>query len=282
MSDPLVLSYVSARPLTSAWQAGRERATASFDLGLSTCSVRLLEEGVELPDGGLLPWAALGRIAESDTACFEVNAGQAVKIQAFSEAFGRFYSLMPTQRAPTMMISGVLMHRIKDVDPHEDTLRKIRAVSPIRGAVLDTCTGLGYTAIEAARTADRVVTIEIDPTALEIARRNPWSVALFEDRRIEQLVGDAFDVVATLDSQAFARIIHDPPTFSLAGDLYSSALYVQLHRVLARRGRMFHYIGDLSSRSGRNVARGASRRLTEAGFSRVSDRPDAFGLVAYK
>ena len=46
--------------------------------------------------------------------------------------------------------------------------------------MLDVCTGLGYTAIAAARTAEHVVTIELDPTVLEVARRNlePRHVAM--------------------------------------------------------------------------------------------------------
>ena len=79
-----------------------------------------------------------------------------------------------------MLIAGFVMHRIKDIDPMQDTLRKIATISPIGGRVLDTATGLGYTAIEAAKTADEVVTIELDPGAQQIARLNPWSQALFQ------------------------------------------------------------------------------------------------------
>lgn len=56
----------------------------------------------------------------------------------------------------------------------------------------------------------------------------------------------------------------------------------QLFRVLAPRRRLFHDIGDLDSRSGRNVARGVVRRLQEAGLARIARRPQAFGLVAIK
>jgi predicted methyltransferase len=52
--------------------------------------------------------------------------------------------------------------------------------------------------------------------------------------------------------------------------------------VLKRKGRLFHYIGDLESRSGRNVARGVVRRLQDAGFSRIARKPGAFGVAAYK
>jgi predicted methyltransferase len=172
------------------------------------------------------------------------------------------------------------MHRIKGTDPHRDTLSKVRTIAPITGRVLDTCTGLGYTCIEAAKTAEQVVTIELDPTVLEVALLNPWSSALFRDPRIEQRVGDSFDELMDCADESFSRIIHDPPTFSLAGELYSGEYYRHLFRVLRPKGRLFHYIGDLSSRSGRNVVRGVVRRLQEAGFLRIARRPEAFGVVA--
>jgi hypothetical protein len=174
------------------------------------------------------------------------------------------------------------MHRIKGIDPHQDTLKKIRTIAPLTGRVLDVCTGLGYTAIESAKTAEQVVTIELDPTVLEVARLNPWSRHLFQHPRIHQVIGDAYEEIASFDAESFSRIIHDPPMFSLAGDLYAGEFYQRLFRLLSRKGRLFHYIGDLDSRSGRNVAKGVVRRLQEAGFSRVVRRPGAFGLVAYK
>ena len=148
------------------------------------------------------------------------------------------------------------------------------------GRVLDTATGLGYTAIEAAKTAEHVITVEVEPAVLEVARSNPWSQTLFENPKITQLVGDIVERIQEFEEETFARIIHDPPAFSIGGDLYSGAFYRRLFRVLRRGGRLFHYIGDLKSKSGRTVVRGAMRRLREAGFSRVVRRPEAFGLVA--
>jgi predicted methyltransferase len=242
----------------------------------------LESERIVLPDGQWLTWDHLEEISQSESVCFGVEENEAEKIQRFSEFLNRFYSLMPTHRAPTLLVSGIPMHRIKGTDPHRDTLSKVRTVAPLGGRVLDTCTGLGYTAIEAARTAEQVITIELDPTVLEVARLNPWSQALFEDPRIEQIIGDSFEEVQAFEDGSFSRILHDPPMFSLAGELYSGECYRHLFRVLRRKGRMFHYIGDLSSRSGRNVARGVVRRLQEAGFARVVRRPGAFGVVAYK
>jgi predicted methyltransferase len=282
MSRAIVLSYRQVEPILHAREKGEGAASTSLDLGVTRAAVSLERDRAVFPDGQWLPWDSLEEISRSETGCYLVEDDQVEKIQRFSEFLGRAYSLMPTDGAPTLLVSGIPMHRIKGTEPHRDTLTKIRAVSPVTGRVLDTCTGLGYTAIEAAKSAEQVVTIELDPTVLEVARLNPWSRALFEHPRIEQVVGDAFDEIARFEDELFSRIIHDPPMFSLAGDLYSGEFYRELYRVMQRKGRLFHYVGDLDSRSGRNVVKGVARRLEEAGFSRIIRRSEAFGVVAYK
>jgi predicted methyltransferase len=279
---PIVLSYVQAEGLLRARETRQPSAIVSPDLGLTTAEVALDPMGAHFPDGQLVTWGDLATIAQSERSCFVLERQAIRKVQVFSETTNLFYSLMPTRGAPTMLVSGIPMHRVKGIDPQRDTVLKVKSIAPLRGHVLDTATGLGYTAIEAAKSAERVTSIELDPTALEIARLNPWSQALFENPSITQLVGDSFDVIQELESEAFTRIVHDPPTLSLAGALYSGEFYRQLFRVLGRGGRMFHYIGDLESKLGQSVSRGVIRRLGEAGFSRVVRRAEAFGLVAYK
>jgi hypothetical protein len=276
-----VLSHYQAGPLRAARMAGAERVPVSLDLGLSEVTATLTAVGVQLPDGQVVTWAQLDEMCDNALACFSVSNGRIEKIQFYSEAFDRFYSLMPTGRAPTMLISGIPMHRVKDTDPYRDTLSKIRAAQPT-GRVLDTTMGLGYTAVEATKTADSVLTIELDPTVAQICRLNPWSQGLFDNPKITRVIGDAFDVVEGLGGEQFSCVIHDPPMFSLAGDLYSSAFYRELCRVLKSRGRLFHYIGDPKSKSGSSVTRGVGRRLQEAGFARVKPAPQAFGVVAFK
>jgi predicted methyltransferase len=283
MNQPLiVLSHYQAQPLLDARTSGQSAARISLDLNLTHSDVTLDAQGVALPDGQHMSWPTLEAIAASENGCFQIMDNAATKIQAYSEQTARTYSLYPTQLAPTMLVSGLPMHRIKDTDPHHDTLAKVKAAALTRGPTLDTCTGLGYTAIEAALVADEVITIELDPAAQEIARRNPWSQALFGNPKIKQIIGDSYDEVANFDDACFARIIHDPPTFALGGDLYSGDFYAELFRILKPGGRLFHYIGDLDSASGSRVARGAAERLKRAGFRQVAPRPEAFGLVASK
>jgi predicted methyltransferase len=282
MAIPIVFSHFQTKAFLEARRVGQHYVDTSLDLGLTTVRALVEPEGVRLPNDEALGWELIEEISASQNNCFVLNAGQVRKIQVFSELTNQLFSLMPTQGAPTMLVSGIPMHRIKGTGPYHDTAEKIKTVKPVVGKVLDTATGLGYTAIEAAKTADHVTTIELAPSALEIARLNPWSRALFASPKIVQRIGDSYDVVEEFEDAAFNRIIHDPPVCSLAGHLYSGEFYARLHRVLAPGGRLFHYVGDPDSKSGRSTTRGVMRRLQEAGFKHVARRPRAFGVVAVK
>jgi predicted methyltransferase len=281
-TEPIVLSYVQADLLLQARKQAQTKLDVSPDLGITMVPVTLADTGITFAQGEQLSWEQVEKIKRSDVTCFRVETDTIYPIQYFSEATNRMCSLLPTKQTPSMLIAGFTMHRIVAIDPMQDTLKKIATLKPITGRVLDTATGLGYTAIEAARTATEVVTIELDPGAQEIAHQNPWSRELFSNPKIKQLLGDSYELVPTFEDESFSSIIHDPPVFKLAGDLYSGVFYQELYRILKRGGRLFHYIGDLNSKSSGTVTRGALKRLQEAGFKRVVKRPEAFGVVAYK
>jgi predicted methyltransferase len=281
MNDLLVLSHYQAVPLLAQRELTGQKVKFSPDLNLSSTEGTVSPEGLEVAGFGLLRWQALEEITASPNNCFIFLDGTPQKILTFSELTNNSYSLYPTKNAPTMLISGLPMHRIKGTTPERDTREKIKAARPV-GRVLDTATGLGYTAIAAAVAAEQVITVELDPAAQEICRQNPWSQELFNNPRIEQRIGDSFEVIEKLSDGSFNRIIHDPPTFSLAGHLYSRAFYAEMYRVLKHGGRAFHYIGDPESKSGRRITTGAIQRLEQVGFTRIRRAPRAFGVIAYK
>lgn len=277
-----VVSHYQLQPLLDARRRGLETSTASFDLGCSHVEVTLGEDGVELAPGERLLWGEVERMVRSRSACFDLVAGCGERIQTFSATTGRVLSLFPTSSAPTLLLAGVSMHRIKGTDPWRDTWDKLRQLAPEDGDVLDTTTGLGYTAIAAARSARSVLSLEVDPGVVEMARANPWSRELFDHPRIERRLADAVEEVPRLETATFSHVLHDPPQMNLAGDLYSGQFYRELYRLLVSGGRLFHYVGNPASPSGRRVARGVMERLRHAGFVDVVEAPAAFGLAARK
>lgn len=282
MTTLLVLSHIQAVQLLNAKRNKRSTALVSTDLNLTRIEVKINLDCVTFGNNRQLSWSAVEEIATTPNSCFNIQENGLHRIQNYSETTNRFCSLLPTESAPALLVAGFPMHRIKDTDPYHDTLSKLKAIKPVVGQVLDTATGLGYTAIEASRTANHVITIELDPAVLDIARLNPWSQRLFDNPQITQLIGDSCEVIQEFNDSAFARIIHDPPNMSLAGELYSETFFRELFRVLTRSGRLFHYLGDLNSSSGRRVVRGVIHRLIEAGFRQVLPCPQAFGVLAYK
>ncbi len=279
MTHNVIFSHFQTRPLTDP--NAPALIQLSPDLGLTTVLAEKTAKGWHLPDGQILTFAQAGVINEDTNSCFLLQGGKIRKVEAFSEYTYRYYTLMPTPKAPTMLISGIPMHRIKETTPVEDTDRKIKALGKPFGDVLDTTTGLGYTAIRAAQTADRVFTIEFDPVVLRICRLNPWSQELFTNPKINKLLGDSADLAPIFPDKTFNAIIHDPPTFNLAGHLYSQSMYETLYRILKPSGRMFHYIGNPESRTGATIGRGVVDRLEQAGFS-VTPKGRAYGVLAKK
>jgi predicted methyltransferase len=275
----------------------------SLDLGRTECSVFVTEEGIGLnPPSTTTPshivdWSSLERIVQKAAkkgqfSCYELydDADEPEKINTISKSSNRPASLCASMLAPgppTMVLGGFTMHRITGgSDPRADTGQKIIAAGPINGRVLDTCTGLGYTAIVAAAAAgaSSVVTCEVDEASLEMCSRNPWSKDLFEDPKITVMRGDCCELVNEFADGSFAVVIHDPPALALCkeSDLYGLRFYSQLHRVLQPGGKLYHYVGRFSSKESGRLYKGIQDRLMQAGFSRIKPHKESFGIVAIK
>ncbi|HHI00479.1 MAG TPA: SAM-dependent methyltransferase, partial [Thermococcus litoralis] len=82
---------------------------------------------------------------------------------------------------------------------------------------------------------------------------------------------------------SFDAIIHDPPRFSLAGQLYSEEFYAELFRILKPKGRLFHYVGNPGKKYRRkDLQRGVMERLRNVGFRKIKRVEEALGVVALK
>ncbi|MCO6040920.1 class I SAM-dependent methyltransferase [Thermococcus alcaliphilus] len=242
--------------------------------------VLVREDKVVFPDGSEVKKDILKRIAKDKNTVYFLSKGQLYKAAIAADGF---YKLVPTI-PPTIEINGIRMHRTKDTNPLKDTRSKVEAVNPREGEfVLDTCMGLGYTAIESAKRGAYVITIEKDPNVIELARLNPWSREVFTSQNIQLIQGDAFEVIKRFNDKSFDAIIHDPPRFSLAGHLYSEEFYAELFRVLKPKGRLFHYVGNPGKKyRKKDLQRGVMERLRKVGFKGVKRVEEALGVVALK
>jgi hypothetical protein len=211
--------------------------------------------------------------------CYLIDNEGVKKIAFFSSQTNRFYKLLPTQDWPSVCIGSVPMHKI--ISPKKDTQNKINLLKPY-GYVLDTCTGLGYTAILASKYSTKVITFEKDENILFLARLNPLSKQLFESPKIKIREEDIKTGIKNFEDNYFDCIIHDPPTFKLAPELYSISFYQQLLRVLKKKGKMFHYAPLYKIRRKFDFPSRIKIKLKEAGFKIIEFSQTAGGFLCSK
>jgi predicted methyltransferase len=93
-------------------------------------------------------------------------------------------------------------------------------------------------------------------------------------------LGDVTVEIGGLADASVDAILHDPPRFGIAGELYSRDFYAQMARVIKRRGRLFHYTGSPNKlTSGRDVPAEVANRLRAAGFD---TRVNGDGVLAIR
>jgi predicted methyltransferase len=188
--------------------------------------------------------------------------------------------LVPTDWGPpTFEIDGVKMLPTAKVSPYADAERKVALVEPRGKRILDTCGGLGYFAAACLKgQAAEVISFEKNPDVIWIRSLNPWSPPPGPGFTLTQ--GDVIEDITQRPGESFDAILHDPPRFGTAGELYSQAFYEHLARVLRPKGRLYHYTGAPNRlTTGRDVRKEVQTRLERAGFVTQLD-PD--GVLAIR
>ncbi len=279
-----IISKYQVKTILDSYSKGLNEISISLNLGKTEGNIKFTGDNVLFPDGQYIPIKEIRKILNTDS-CVLVGNNNLLKVQFYSPETRKTYKLVATgeKTPPTLSISGIRMHRVKDVNPLEDTISKIESISPIKGRVLDTCMGLGYTAIMASKNSDEVITVENDPNVIEIARINPWSEELWGSDRIRLINGNISEEIKKFRAGYFGRITHDPPRFSLAGELYSAEFYRELFRVLKNNGKIYHYTGNPGERyRGKNFVSGIVKRLSSAGFRDIKRYEKGLGVIAKK
>ena len=251
--------------LLAARDAGTSSLECSLDLGLSLTRVDI-EPLAWNWNQARFPYLAPCK----DRSVYRWTGTSFEPIARYGNAFMK---LVPTSWGPpTFEIDGIKMLPTARISPYDDAMHKVALIEPRGKVILDTCGGLGYFAAWCLRGgAARVHSFESNPDVLWLRRHNPWSPGSpwsHEHCRSLSLVqADITMAIRDFPAASFDAILHDPPRFGIAGELYSQEFYDQLARVLVGRGKLFHYVGAPNKLGrGRDLRHEVSRRLQQAGF----------------
>jgi predicted methyltransferase len=258
--------------LRAGAETGAATVACSLDLGRTVSTVTVAADG----------WTWEGERYPFLDSCKDrtIYHWTGRSFEPVSRFVGSLIKLVPTEWGPpTFEIDGIKMLPTAQVSPYEDAERKVRLIRPRDKIILDTCGGLGYFAACCLQDhASEVRSFEKNPAVIWLRSLNPWSPPV--GKGLTLIEADIVERIPTLADQSVDAVLHDPPRFGIAGELYSQAFYEQLARVLKRRGLLFHYTGTPNKlTSGRDVPKEVATRLRHSGFE-VEAKGD--GLLAYK
>ena len=264
-----ILARPTAQALLAARDAGTSEWSGSLDLGRSTGHASLEPDAWRWRDQRY-PYPSTLK----DRTIYYWDGSEFAPMSRYA---GSLIKLVPTEwGAPTFEIDGIKMLPTSKESPVADARRKVALVEPHGKVVLDTCGGLGYFAaccLEAG--AARIHSFEKNADVLWLRTLNPWSPDPGEvdpdapagGGRLQLIHADVSQAITQIADASVDALLHDPPRFGIAGELYSQVFYDQLARVLRRGGRLFHYTGSPNKlTSGRDVPREVEKRLEKAGF----------------
>ncbi len=260
-----LLTREIAEAMRAAHRAGTGVWRGSLDLGRSV-------EAVTLDDAH---WSWRGRAYTwpgtlKDRTLYVPDGDDWAAVSRFGRSL---IKLVPTDWGPpTFEIDGIKMLVSARISPIDDARRKVALVAPRGKVVLDTCGGLGYFAaccLDAG--VAQIRSFEKNEDVLWLRTLNPWSPdpdAVDAGGRLQLTHADISRAIVGIADASVDAVLHDPPRFGIAGELYSQVFYDHLARVLRRGGRLFHYTGAPNRlTSGRDVPREVARRLAASGLN---------------
>ncbi|MBS3172062.1 methyltransferase domain-containing protein [Candidatus Woesearchaeota archaeon] len=264
----LIIDSREIERINEAIENNKKEIEVSLDLNLTKTIVKLTTTGIIYEGKRIITT----KIKRYDKCCYILMKNNLQKAQFFVN--NNLYKLIPTSKNPILQISGTSMHKKEFVE------RIIQ--DKLKGNILDSGTGLGYTSIGLAKTADKITTIEIDKTVIEIAKFNPYSQDLFTNKKIELIIGDLSEEIKKFQNESFDNIILDAGTPRSSGNFFSLNNYKEVYRVLKKHGILYHYIPQHHIKRGRDFTSEITLRLKKAGFEKINRNEKGSYVVCNK
>lgn len=271
MTGPLLTLKVHEQ-LARALRIGAAEVACSLDLERTTTTVSVAGSGWTW-NGQHYPYLEKCK----ERTIYYWNGSEFAVVSRYTSAL---IKLVPTDWGPpTFEIDGIKMLPSEKVSPYRDAEAKVALIEPRGKVVLDTCGGLGYFAAWClAGGAARIHSFEKNPDVIWLRGLNPWSPQVGGALTLTE--ADVSEEIVEMPDASVDAILHDPPRFGIAGELYSQSFYDQLARVLKRGGRMFHYTGTPNKlTTGRDVPNEVASRLKRSG---LKTRLHGDGVLATK
>ena len=267
--------------ILEAFRNGAQSIGLSLDLNLSEKIWQIEADRLILDNDNFIDMKKLESISSFKNKIFIFQNNDLIPIEVRSDGY---YKLVPTDGAPTLEINGIKMHRSKDIDPLTDAKLKTQLVVKAEDHVLDTCGGLGYSALFALKAgAKKVVSTEKSLAVIKIRNLNPW-LKISADTRLELIHTDITKEIDRFENGMFNSVIHDPPRFTSAtGDLYGKKFYNALFRVMAPHSKLFHYTGSPKKiKEKDNFIKNTMKRLEHSGYKDICFYDNLQGIYAQK
>ena len=265
-----IISSNELREINKSIDEGLNELEVFLDLGISKTKIKLDKTGFFIND----QLVKIKKVKEDDKSCYLITENGLEKVQFISKETGKFYKLVPTQFRPILKISGTSMHKKQFLN----RLQKDR----LHGFILDSGTGLGYSSIILSKTADKVITVEIDENVIEMAKLNPYSKDLFSNKKIKRIIGNICEEIKKFKNNEFNFVVLDGGSVKGSEEFFSLENYKEVFRVLKSNGKLYHYVPKHQIKRGRDFATEIVSRLKKLGVHKIFRDEEGSYLIARK
>jgi len=234
----------------------------SLDLGITTTSIDTNRFSALLEH--------CPKIRNEDIVYYDEKKKEGFKLQISNE--NGIFSLRKdkNENKPVLYINAVKMNVSKDKGIDGYNRGVVNNLGVIRtDTLLEICTGAGYKTLLLSEKAEKVVSVEKSKEVLELMKYNPYTKELLKNNKVKIVNQDA-TLYALNTKEKFSKILHDPPTFKFAPELYTKEFYADLYRLAEDRCILFHYTGNPGNKfRGKDLISATIERMTSVGWKLI-------------
>ncbi len=257
----MYLTLETVKEYEKAKKIGLNRFETTFDLGLSTQTISIADF--------LSLLSNCPKIRNEDIVFYDEKKKEGFKLHIANEK-GIFSLRKDKEQKPILYINAVKMNVFKDwgLDTYNENVINNLEIKPT-DFVLEVCTGAGYKTNILIEKAEKVISVEKSEEVLELMEYNPYTKDLQKKQNLEIINDDAVNFVKKT-KEKFDKILHDPPTYKFAPELYHENFYKDLYNIAKDGCILFHYTGNPGNKfRGHDLVKATIERAISVGWKLI-------------